>query len=227
MFLVLLTFIAGLFLGGFYYLVKYIFGFGSISGWLNMPFDLLAVIVELILAVIVIAVVYFLIIKRYHLDWQNFGFRQLPISKTLGYIVLTFIITFGCWIAIVPFILILFPNINLTESQEIFQSDMTLLAEIMLIFYATIIGPFIEEITFRGVLLPAISLKFNPLVGIIISTLIWSLLHFQINVIIFTFIFGSILSYVVFKTKSLWPSYIAHVIKNLIAVIAIYILNLV
>jgi membrane protease YdiL (CAAX protease family) len=47
-------------------------------------------------------------------------------------------------------------------------------------------------------------------------------LHFQLNVIIFTSIFGIILSYIYYKSQSLWPCYITHVLKNLIAVIFIY-----
>ena len=100
------------------------------------------------------------------------------------------------------------------------------LAQILMIIYAVIIGPFIEEIVFRGVVLPVLTRKFNIAIGIIFSTLIWSLLHFQINVIIFTFIFGIILSYTYIKSKSIWPAYLTHVLKNLIAVLALYLLGI-
>lgn len=264
---VLASFFVGLFLAIGILIVKKIFQLDSISSILGIPYDVLNVSLEYFVSLFVVMVVYFLIIKKYKLNWVSFGFQTLPIQKTISYVVISFIITFAVWVAIAPFIIIFFPYIDLGQSQEVFDPDMHFVAEGLLVFYAIIVGPFIEEIIFRGVVFPGVNrnnvkavvefllkITFIKLVivkllsldeynkfintiipqnkylyvvlGLFFSTLIWSLLHFQINVIIFTFIFGIILGYIYYKSKSLWPSYITHVLKNLMAVMAIYALGM-
>lgn len=223
---VLLSFFVGLVLALSVYILKAIFQIESISSIVGINYDVLSILLEYFVALFVVLVIYLVIVKKYKINWVSFGFRKLPISKTISYIIISFVITFALWIALAPFIIIFFPHIDLGESQQIFNQNTHNIAQALLIFYAIIVGPFIEEIVFRGVLLPAIANKTNITFGLIFSTLIWSLLHLQINVIIFTFIFGIILGYVYYKSKSLWPSYITHVLKNLMAVIAIYALGM-
>ncbi|MFA4930746.1 MAG: type II CAAX endopeptidase family protein [Patescibacteria group bacterium] len=223
---VLASFFVGLLLSLMLYFFKAIFRIESISASLHIPYDILSILVEYLVAAFVVLIIYLVIFRRYKLNWTTFGFRPLSIKKTLSYIIISFVLTFAIWIAVAPFIIVFFPTIDLGESQEIFDPQMHVVAQGLLIFYAIIIGPFIEEIVFRGVLFPAFAQKTNIILGLMLSTLIWSLLHFQLNVIIFTFIFGIILGYMYYKTKSLWPSYITHVLKNLMAVIAIYLFGL-
>lgn len=206
--------------------IRALFDIQSFSELLHMPSDVLRISAEYLVAGFILAVVCFYIFKKHNLNWQSFGFKPLPIFKTIAYIALAFLITFIAWIIIAPIILIYFPFINLEQSQEIFQPNMSLLAQILLIFYAVIIGPLLEEVVFRGIILPAVSNRWNFAIGVILSTIIWSLLHFQLNVIIFTSVFGIVLSYVYLKSQSLWPSYLTHVLKNLVAVIAIYLFGL-
>ncbi|MFZ5391744.1 MAG: CPBP family intramembrane glutamic endopeptidase [Patescibacteria group bacterium] len=220
--LVLGSFFISIIIVIFIYAWQIIFKINDISSVLHLSRDALSVLIQLFASGVVFTVVYFFIVKKYKLSLSDFGFKQISIAKIIGYVALGFLATFASWIAIAPFIIVFLPGIDLAESQEIFQKNMTITAQVLMIFYAVIIGPLVEEIIFRGVLLPCLTNKVNIYFGIIISTLIWSLLHFQLNVIIFTFIFGIILSYLYIASKSLWPSYLTHVIKNSMAVIAIY-----
>ena len=223
---ILLSFLASIVFSILIIIFKEIAGIGSLSQMLHVPSDVLQIFSEYLVATFILLVFFFFILRRHRLSLINFGFRPLPIFKTLAYVILGFMVTFVMWIIVAPIILIYLPEINLEQSQEIFKPDMTILAQILLVFYAVILGPFIEEVVFRGIILTAVSNRWGFIVGIVLSTLIWSLLHFQINIIIFTSLFGIVLSYIYLKSQSLWPSFLTHVFKNLIAVIAIYIFGL-
>jgi membrane protease YdiL (CAAX protease family) len=90
-------------------------------------------------------------------------------------------------------------------------------APLAFLVFASIIGPINEEIFFRGFL--------TPRIGIFFSAVIFALLHasydssFAIEVIA-AFVFGIIAGYAFKKTKSIYPSLVAHIIINTIAVLA-------
>ncbi len=81
--------------------------------------------------------------------------------------------------------------------------------------FASVITPICEEVLFRGFMVPRI--------GIIVSALIFGLLHFSYNStfgieIIAATIFGLLAGYVFKKTGSLYPSILAHILVNTLAV---------
>jgi len=92
-------------------------------------------------------------------------------------------------------------------------------APIWFLIFTGVIAPINEEIFFRGFLVPRI--------GIILSAIIFGILHASYNStfgveIIAAFIFGSIAGYVLRKSGSLYPSIIAHVMINSLAVLAFF-----
>ncbi|MFP3289216.1 MAG: type II CAAX endopeptidase family protein [Candidatus Micrarchaeota archaeon] len=84
------------------------------------------------------------------------------------------------------------------------------------ILFVVLIGPINEELFFRGFLVKRI--------GIISSALLFAILHagygstFGIDIIA-AFIFGLIAGYIFKKTNSIYPTLLAHVLINLIAVL--------
>ncbi len=224
--IVLGSFFIGLIISIVLYIIQAVFHLASYSSYLHISSHSLSILLQLIVALGVFLATYFFIIKKNHLSVKEFGFKPISFIKLFAYVALGFVMTFAAWIAVAPFIIVFLPGVDLAQSQDIFQKDMTFLAQILMIVYAIIVGPLVEEVIFRGVLLPTLSNKVNLYFGVIVSTLVWSLLHFQLNVIIFTFIFGIILSYQYIYSKSLWTSYLTHVLKNSMAVIAIYAMGL-
>lgn len=89
-------------------------------------------------------------------------------------------------------------------------------APVWFLFFTAVIEPINEEIFFRGLMVPRL--------GIIVSAIIFSLGHvgydstFEIEVIA-ALIFGILAGYAYRKTNSLYPSIIAHILINVIAVI--------
>lgn len=242
------------------YVLRQISGIESVSQLLGVSSPTLNLFIEYAVSGIILAIVYFLVVRRRQLNWRTFGFRPVKFWPTVGWVTLGFLVTFLVWVVVTPIFLFLTPQLDLAESQEIFQSNMTVFAQVLMIIYAVIVGPFIEEVIFRGVVLTGVSndtssifsffqaifsntglgrfftgiasffsseksAPLRLLFGIVISTGIWSLLHFQANIIIFTTIFGVVLSYMYYRTQSLWACYLTHLVKNLIAVIALYLIG--
>jgi len=220
-FLALTGFVLSILFSVLIIIIKSIFHIDSISALLGVSSNFLAVVYEYLAASLIFIIV-FAICKRHHLSLRDFGFRPISAIKLIGYVAVSFTITFVAWIIIAPVVVYFFPLVNLEQSQEIFAPGMTIVTQILLIIYAIIIGPLLEEVVFRGIIFPASANRWNLLIGALVSTIIWSLLHFQLNVIIFTLIFGLILSVVYHKSQSLWPCLITHILKNAIAVFFIY-----
>ena len=84
--------------------------------------------------------------------------------------------------------------------------------------FAAVIEPINEELLFRGLMVPRL--------GIVVSALIFGILHagynstFAIEVIA-AMAFGLIAGYVFRRTGSLYPSMMAHILVNSIAVVAL------
>ena len=83
-----------------------------------------------------------------------------------------------------------------------------------------IIGPIAEEFIFRGVLLHRMMKKTSMWGGILISSILFGLLHADV---FGAFIFGVIASLLYLKTRNLLIPILMHIINNSIAVIWMYV----
>lgn len=90
-------------------------------------------------------------------------------------------------------------------------SQLFLGAPLWYLFGSAVVFPVCEEVLFRGLMVPRF--------GIVASALVFGILHFSYDStfgieIIAAFIFAMIAGYVFKKTKSLYPSIIAHILVN-------------
>ena len=83
---------------------------------------------------------------------------------------------------------------------------------IPMVLYVILIGPIAEELVFRGYLLKLL-LSCGKVYAIVISALMFSLMHGDIQQIFFTFIAGLIFGYVAAE-YSIFASLILHIINN-------------
>ena len=82
---------------------------------------------------------------------------------------------------------------------------------------AIAIVPIIEETLFRGFFYPPLRRKFGVFGAIMISSLIFTLWHFGLNIkgLVGIFLSGVLLAYIYEKTASLIPSILVHSVTNL------------
>lgn len=81
-----------------------------------------------------------------------------------------------------------------------------------------IIPAFCEELLFRGLILDRLK-RFGRLKAIIISALLFSLMHQHPAQLFYTFILGAFLGYMALESGSIWGGIILHFINNLSQVI--------
>lgn len=78
-----------------------------------------------------------------------------------------------------------------------------------------ILGPIGEEITFRGVLMRGLlRMRWHPWVAIVVSALVFALCHGTELQMFGTTIFGIIVGWLYWRTKSLLPCMVVHVVNN-------------
>ncbi len=88
--------------------------------------------------------------------------------------------------------------------------------------------PLAEEVFFRGFVFSGLVTSIGVRWGIVASSMVFALGHaspFTVGPIIPAFISGLLLAWLYHRTKSLWPSVMAHSAQNLIAVSALVVLT--
>jgi membrane protease YdiL (CAAX protease family) len=104
---------------------------------------------------------------------------------------------------------------HLTSSSSMFVVDHDLIWFASAIVAPALVAPVVEELFFRGLVLPAIGINW---IGVIGSAIIFSAMHlvhgFQLLTAVSTFIVGVALGFITIRTGRLGASIVAHVIYN-------------
>lgn len=92
------------------------------------------------------------------------------------------------------------------------------LGDSVLVFLAVVLLPGIcEEVFFRGVVLSGLARRWGSWAGIVTSSLLFALLHFNPWQLTPLFLVGGLLAYLVVATGSLYPAILAHSLNNLLS----------
>ena len=83
-----------------------------------------------------------------------------------------------------------------------------------------------EELTFRGVLQQSLTRKMNPHIAIILSSAIFSFIHFQFYGFLPRMFLGMLLGYMFYITNSIWTSMLMHFVNNGATVVVYYLCNI-
>lgn len=93
------------------------------------------------------------------------------------------------------------------------------------VLLVVVLAPVAEEIVFRGVLLPVISDKWGVFWGVTLSSLIFTAMHLVPYTMPPILLLALALSWLFFRTRSLWPAIVAHAAFNGIGLIVVYALG--
>ncbi|EET85545.1 Abortive infection protein, partial [Clostridium carboxidivorans P7] len=114
-----------------------------------------------------------------------------------------------------PFSKVLMPKFMLKAVSETI--------EISFFIYVCIIGPAMEEFVFRGVILTGLLKKYSVKKSIIISALLFGIMHLNGIQFINGFLLGVLLGYIYVRTKSIYLCMYSHILFNTMGVIFMYI----
>ena len=82
-----------------------------------------------------------------------------------------------------------------------------------------------EELTFRGVVQQGLTRRMNPHVAILLSSAIFSFIHFQFYGFLPRLFLGMVLGYMFYTSGALWTSMLMHFLNNGFAVVVYYLNN--
>lgn len=82
----------------------------------------------------------------------------------------------------------------------------------------TILGPILEELLFRGAITKVLLKKYSPAVAILISGIIFGIFHMNPAQVVSAMLIGFFLAWIYYKTHSLIPCILIHIMNNSISV---------
>jgi uncharacterized protein len=164
---------------------------------------------------------------RFHLPfWRTLGWRPLDAGKTPRAAVYIGLVFGGIFLAVfITLASMVFPPKGELPIQQILQDRNTL---ILFSLLAVFVAPVFEETLFRGYLYPLVARSFGVSAGVIVTGIIFGLLHasqlrggeWQIALIV---VVGIVFTLARAVSRTVVASYILHVSYNSIQVIALLI----
>ena len=88
-----------------------------------------------------------------------------------------------------------------------------------------IIPAITEELLFRGIILNGLRTRFNDVQAIFMSAFMFALMHQNLQQLVYPFLLGSIMAWLVLRTGSLISSMLVHFINNFLVILFAYLQN--
>lgn len=134
-----------------------------------------------------------------------------------------FVIVFNILLTLMNLNLSLFDGFENTMAD--YGTPTGIVGNILYFVCIAIIPPIIEEFIFRGAILGTLQKKFGDALAIIVSAVLFGLMHANFVQTPVTFLTGLVLGYITVKTGSIIPSIFLHFVNNSFAVISEFVMN--
>ncbi len=173
-------------------------------------------------------------------------------TLALGYLLISIVylgkhyvdLSFGCierrmlWPAVGMSVLVAVANLFVTffvvsmldsylfmeESESLNQTGPNLFSGIAGILHSCIIVPIVEEIGFRGIFLAGLlKSRCRPWLAILITAIVFALFHMSFVKIISILGFGIIIGWLYWRTGSIIPGIIIHIVNNSLCIVFAFI----
>jgi len=195
---------------------------GSAQSKPTISFALFTIVLTVIIDGWFVLWAWFFSLRKYRLSWRSFGFKgyEEGISWAIG----AGIIAGGL------FATYLISGLNDYVYRRVVgpvpdQNVVTLFPHVpgglvLFIVLAVIVAPVLEETFFRGFVFQGLGSSWGPILGGVVSALIFSLTHQQLSVLVPIFLLGVLLAAAFYWTRSIYTNMTMHAIFNLLGVLA-------
>jgi membrane protease YdiL (CAAX protease family) len=160
-------------------------------------------------------------LNKHRISWSGVGLKSFKVFQAMRYIAGYYLILLGLLFALAVVATSLGVQVPSTPNNE---SGGTGMLRVMGSFWLTllltvIVAPIVEELVFRGVLFPAIRKRYGLFVGIVASSLIFTLVHINPIQMISVLPLGIYLAIMYQRTGSIYPGMILHATWNLVVLL--------
>ena len=148
--------------------------------------------------------------------WGDFGYGLIGFGT---YFLITLVLTS---------LLGLIPGLDLSQRQELGLQNIDD-SQLLAVFFALVVlPPLTEELLFRGFLYGRLKHhRVLPYIAATITSLVFGLVHGQLNVGIDTFILSMVMVYILEIRKNIWTTIFMHTVKNAVAFLALFVFKIV
>ena len=162
------------------------------------------------------------------MSYKKLGYKQLfhssrnSIKSTMILLTIPIVLTTSgavFWITDLTNLVVLYYPMPDSEYQ---MYDRLFNSGLVSVIMVCLIAPFVEEMLFRGVFLRSFLMNYSASNAIVLSSLLFALYHMNIYQLPVAFLFGCFSAWLYVKTRSLWPSVMAHTTYNCLATLFSY-----
>lgn len=158
-------------------------------------------------AIIVVPALIYCFIEK--LDFKkDLGIRKIKISTFFLSIVLGFLL-----MPIASFVNVLtqffVPNTMVQASDALLEGS-----KLIMLLIAGVLGPIFEEFAFRGIFHREFAKYTTPVLGIIISAVLFGIMHMNLNQLCYAILLGVVFAWVNNCSRSIFSSVIMHIVIN-------------
>lgn len=153
--------------------------------------------------------------------WQALGLRGFQVGRALSWVIMLFVAIYAINQAYEGLILAFHWHIQ-TNDQTLLQSaKYAPLTTYATLLASVVVAPFCEEVFFRGFVFMGL-LRGMPLGwAIVLSALIFAIAHADPGSFAVLFIIGLALAFLRWRTRSLWPGMLLHLLNNALGALLI------
>jgi membrane protease YdiL (CAAX protease family) len=174
-----------------------------------------------VLDLLLVGITYFRVVRPGIISWADMGLTRLAVPLSwqvgpmafLGLLVLTVAIE-------LPLKALGIQQTQLESLDWVRAVPPAVYA--LVAFAAAVMAPIAEEIYFRGYVFRAYLEQKGPLQAYVFSSLLFALVHLNLQAVLPIFIMGLFLAYLYRRTGSIIPGMVAHAMNNAVAFSALY-----
>ena len=166
--------------------------------------------------------VWLLVVRRRNVTLFQIGLRRVSAGAIALMVPLTLAVFFVTGL-VSELTRLLFEDVPTAEDQlGVASTRLSSLDLVCLLIATAVLAPVVEEIVFRGLLYPLVRQRRGRVVAVVVSALVFAVIHGFVLLWPGLFLFGVVLA-VVFETSgSLYPAIVLHALNNALAVGLVY-----
>jgi uncharacterized protein len=177
-----------------------------------------------------------LILLFSYLRWRGSSLQSIGFNRPMPRHILNGLIAYGLYfliyLGVFALIYTFIPAIDLDQEQQLGFAPITGFDRLLTFGALVILPPIAEEIMTRGLLYHSLKARLKKNAAIIATSALFAVAHLQLGsggpplwvAAVDTFVLSVVLIRVTDYSRSLWPAIIAHMIKNAVAFVSLFIL---
>lgn len=170
-----------------------------------------------IISGILTILVFYIIFKTRKKDIKSeWKLKKFKLKDIILPIIMSF--SYSIFFALITYNISLENSIMISDSVRYYSEMLPMFGIVLMVINLLLIAPISEELVLRGVVYTRAEKGNNPIIAIIISSLLFGCMHFAAGggvLVIGAILMGGIFSYIFYKYDSLWICIISHIVANL------------